>query len=160
MRQSKLSMSDAVAAVIRRSDGRFLMQLRDHRPDIWYPGAWGCFGGALDAHESPVEALRRELREELEFELRDAVPISRFEFDLQAVGLGKHFRAYYLVRMDDAEFVRLVLHEGQRMEAFSYEELTSGIPVTPYDAFAIHLYYGQATGVVTRSGPLEPKKVR
>jgi 8-oxo-dGTP pyrophosphatase MutT (NUDIX family) len=153
-------MSNAVAAVIRRRDGCFLMQLRDDRPDIWYPGAWGCFGGALDANESPIEALRRELREELDFEFRDAVPISRFEFDLQAVGLGTHFRAYYLVQIDDAEFSRLVLHEGQRMESFRYEELTSGIPVTPYDAFAIHLYYGQATGVLVQSEPLESKTVR
>ena len=149
MHPPKLSISDAVAAVIRRADGQFLMQLRDARPDIWYPGAWGCFGGALDAGESPLEALRRELREELEFELRDAVPISRLEFDLQAVGLRKYFRAYYLVQMDDAEIKTLVLHEGQRMKAFSYQELTSGIPVTPYDAFALHLFHGQATGAIT-----------
>ena len=142
------SISDAVAAVMRGGDGRFLMQLRDARPDIWYPGVWGCFGGALDAGESPIEALRRELKEELEFELRDAVPISRFEFDLRSVGLGRYFRAYYLVTLEDADFRRLVLHEGQSMETFSYEELASGIPVTPYDAFAIHLFYGQATGAI------------
>ena len=144
----KLSMSDAVAAVIRRADGCYLMQLRDDKPGIWYPATWGCFGGAVDGGESPMAALRRELREELEFDLREAVAISKLEFDLRPVGLGKYYRAYYLVQMDDAQMERLVLHEGQRMQAFAYRDLMSGMPVTPYDAFAIHLYHGHASGAL------------
>jgi 8-oxo-dGTP pyrophosphatase MutT (NUDIX family) len=145
----KLSLADAVAAVVRLGDGRFLMQLRDARPDIWYPGTWGCFGGTVEGDESPIEALRRELREELEFELREAVPISQLDFDLRAVGLRKYFRAYFLVKLSNEELERLILHEGQRMAAFSYQELHSGIPVTPYDAFAIHLFHGRAMGAIS-----------
>ena len=38
-----LTMSDAVAAIIRTPEGKFLMQLRDARPNIWYPASWGLF---------------------------------------------------------------------------------------------------------------------
>lgn len=147
----KLAMSDAVAAVIRLDDGRFLMQLRDARPDIWYPASWGCFGGAVDPGELPLDALRRELREELEYDVVKMTPVSTLEFDLRPVGLGKYYRAYYLVEMSEPERARLVLHEGERMGAFTYEELRAGMPVTPYDAFAVHLYFARATGVLRNS---------
>ena len=44
----------AVAALLQLSDGRYLMQLRNSNPDIFYPEHWGCFGGAVDAGEAPV----------------------------------------------------------------------------------------------------------
>ncbi len=57
---------DAVAALITVEDGRYLMQLRDDIPRIFYPGHWGCFGGAVSPGEDEIEALQRELAEELE----------------------------------------------------------------------------------------------
>lgn len=119
------------------------MQFRDIRPDIWYPGHWGCFGGSLEAGENPLQALCRELKEELELLIRDARLISRLDFDFEPLGLGKASRIYYLVELPLAAVAGLVLHEGQRMEALSYEQLVSGIPVVPYDAFALHLIHSQ-----------------
>jgi hypothetical protein len=40
---------NAVAAIITDERGRYLMQLRDDIPGIFYPGYWGCFGGAVSA---------------------------------------------------------------------------------------------------------------
>lgn len=132
---------DAAAAVIRVEDGRYLMQLRNRRPDIWYPGCWGCFGGATDPGESPLDALRRELLEELELKVGTPRLVSRLDFDFSPLGYGKGYRAYYLVEIGAAQLAGLVLHEGERMEALSYEQLISGIPVVPYDAFALHLVH-------------------
>jgi 8-oxo-dGTP pyrophosphatase MutT (NUDIX family) len=137
----KVVVVDAAAAVIRCTDGRYLMQLRNRRPDIWYPGCWGCFGGATDPDEDALQALRRELFEELELRVRDPRLVSRLDFDFTALGYGRGYRAYYLVEIDDRERAALVLHEGERMAALSYEELIGGIPVVPYDAFALHLVH-------------------
>ena len=60
-----LRPNHAVAALLQLSDGRYLMQLRNSNPDIFYPEHWGCFGGAVDAGEAPGAALARELKEEL-----------------------------------------------------------------------------------------------
>jgi 8-oxo-dGTP diphosphatase len=54
---------DCVGALLVRGD-RLLLGRR--APDrAWLPGAWGVFGGHIEAHESAEQALRRELREEL-----------------------------------------------------------------------------------------------
>src|SRR5262249_32847766 len=52
-----LRPADAAAALIQLPDGRYLLQLRDARPDIFYPDHWGCFGGAIDPGETPESAL-------------------------------------------------------------------------------------------------------
>jgi len=61
----------AVAALIQIVDGRYVLQLRDPKPEIFYPDHWGCFGGAIEPGERDEEALMRELREELGLSLAD-----------------------------------------------------------------------------------------
>src|SRR5262245_60295753 len=62
-----LTPSNAVAALLVLPDGRYVMQLRDLKPHIFYPGHWGLFGGAVDEGEDERQALSRELAEELGF---------------------------------------------------------------------------------------------
>ena len=54
-----------IAVAILVADGRYALQHRDDRPDIAWPGHWGLFGGTIEPGESPAEAVRRELHEEL-----------------------------------------------------------------------------------------------
>ena len=95
-----LRVSNAVAAIVVVDRDCYLMQLRDDIPGIWYPGHWGLFGGAVDAGEDEMSALRRELREELELELQAASLFVRFDFDLTPMGLARYWRAYYEVAID------------------------------------------------------------
>jgi len=55
----------AVAAIIAVSEPGYLLQLRDERHGIWYPGYWGLFGGTAESGETAEMAIRRELAEEL-----------------------------------------------------------------------------------------------
>ena len=147
----RLNASDAVAALIRLNDGRLLMQLRDPRPDIWYPATWGCFGGAVNPGEEPLAALYRELHEELEFHPRDARYFTRFDFDFRAIGMIRCYRIFFVVPMSAAEHARIALHEGQAHGAFTFDELSRGMPITPYDAFALDLLrIGEQSGNATR----------
>jgi 8-oxo-dGTP pyrophosphatase MutT (NUDIX family) len=135
-----LQPADAVAALLVHDDERYVMQLRDAVPQIFYPNHWGCFGGAVDAGETPLDALRRELEEELEFRMREARQFTRFEFDFSSLGHPAVYRIYYEVRVGDDEFRRFVLHEGAEMRAFAGGELLAGEQVAPYDAFAIWMH--------------------
>lgn len=135
-----LRPADAVAALLVLDDGRYLMQLRDAKPNIFYPDHWGCFGGAVDPGESPAAAIVRELREELELEGLETREFTRFDFDFAPLGHARTFRIYYEARVAPAAFERLVLHEGAEVRAFAGEDLLVGRKVTPYDAFAVWMH--------------------
>ena len=138
-----LTASDAAAAIIQLEDGRYVMQLRDDRPDIWYPGHWGCFGGGVNPGESPEAALQRELFEELELEINNAVFFTQFDFDLRTLGMGKYYRIYYHIMLSMSQLGKTKLHEGTAIGNFTGQELLSSIRVTPYDAFALQLFHNR-----------------
>lgn len=137
-----LRPADAVAALLVHEDGRYIMQLRDSKPSIFYPGHWGCFGGAVEAGEDTAVAMRRELREELEYESGALHRFTQFDFDFSPLGYPKVYRVYYEAIVKDNTYQSFVLHEGADVRAFDGEDLLSRHKVTPYDAFAIwmHLY--------------------
>ena len=147
--EGPLHACDAVAALLVLGDGRYVMQLRDDMPRIFYPGHWGCFGGAVDSHEAPIEALTRELREELEYEIESPVEFTRFEFDFSGFGQKKVYRIYYEVQVSAPSFRKFILHEGAAMEAIGGRELLLGRWVTPYDAFAVWMHMSRARLKVT-----------
>ena len=136
-----LRASSAVAAIVVVDRERYLMQLRDDVPGIWYPGHWGLFGGAVDAGEDEIAALRRELREELELELQTAELFVRFDFDLTPMGLARYTRAYYEVPIGGEVCERLVLHEGAEMRALSGDDALSLPRLSPYDSFALFMHH-------------------
>src|SRR5262245_25765419 len=88
--QAPLAVGDAAAALLVLEDGRYLLQLRDDLPHIWYPDHWGLFGGGVDHGEDAVAALRRELREELDLDMAEARPFVSFTFDLTPIGLKRY----------------------------------------------------------------------
>jgi ADP-ribose pyrophosphatase YjhB (NUDIX family) len=135
-----LQPANAVAALLVLDDGRYVMQLRDALPHIFYPSHWGCFGGAVSPAETPLEALRREVKEELEYEIGAAVEFTRFDFDFTSLGQGKVYRIYYEVQVTQEAFHRFVLHEGAGMSALTGRELLLERKVTPYDAFAVWMH--------------------
>lgn len=130
---------DAVAAIITVEDGRYLMQLRDDIPRIFYPGHWGCFGGAVGPGEDPVEALARELAEELEMPPASVDEFVRLDFDLRKLGQKQCYRTYYEIKVTEDEVSRFVLHEGAEMRLFAPDALFDQ-RLTPYDLFALWLH--------------------
>ncbi len=136
-----LRAGDAAAALLMTEDGRYLLQLRDDIPPIWYPGHWGLFGGSVEPGEAEVDALRRELREELEFEMQEAVLFAGFDFDLKSAGLKRYFRNYYEVPVSASALGRLVLREGAELRLLSGDEALSLPNLVPYDGFALFLHH-------------------
>jgi ADP-ribose pyrophosphatase YjhB (NUDIX family) len=149
--------ADAVVALLTLEGGRYVMQLRDDRPDIIYPGHWACFGGAVRCGEMPLDALRRELSEELEFEPAGAVAFATFDFDLGASGHGRFYRMYFEVSVTADQIRRFVLHEGAGIKTFAGPDLLQSRWVAPHDAFAIWLHSSQSR---LGSGPASSSSIR
>ncbi|MBD2744135.1 NUDIX hydrolase [Coleofasciculus sp. FACHB-1120] len=107
-----------VAIAILYRHGKFLLQLRDNIPGILYPGHWAFFGGHLEPGETPEEALKRELLEEIGY-----VPEVASLFDpYPDTYVFRHvFHAPLTVELN-----QLVLGEGWDMDLLTPEEIQRG----------------------------------
>ena len=136
-----LQGAPAAAAIIVSDDGGYLLQLRDDVPHIWYPGYWGCFGGAMEESETPEGALRRELIEELGFVPRQCDYFARFDFSFFGRQISRY---YYVIRVTHAEVASMRLGEGADMRVFRARECFETLRMVGYDQFALYLHDNSA----------------
>jgi hypothetical protein len=132
-----LSPAEAVAALMVLPNGDYLLQHRDDHPDIFFPGFWANFGGALDNGETAEQALFREILEELQFEVKTANFFCTLTMDFGFCGLGNIPRHFYEVSIGQDDVSRMRQLEGQGMACFSAATILSMSKVAPYDALVI-----------------------
>src|SRR5690242_17972408 len=85
-------MRVVVAAVIERSDRRFLIGQR--RPNDTSPLKWEFPGGKVEEGEAPETALARELQEELDVTLEKCVELGRTRHKYAAAAEELEIRFY------------------------------------------------------------------
>ena len=138
-----LHPANAVVAILLTPDLQYILQLRDRKRGIFFPGHWGCFGGAVEPEDATPEAtLARELHEELNVDLSAAVVsyFTNYTFDLSFCGIGQLYRTYYEVRLRGSAIQNLKLGEGSAFRSFGLRDLLSRQDVVPYDTFALWLH--------------------
>jgi len=137
----RLHPRDAVAAIIVVPQQGYLLQLRDNRPDIFFPDHWGLFGGAIEAGESEEAALRRELAEEIGVDLPPGSPryVTRIDIDWNRPGCGWKTRAFFEVILSEDRVRTLILREGAELRVFPADQIRD-LRVAPYDAFGLWLH--------------------
>lgn len=107
-----------VAIAILHQDDKFLLQLRDDIPGIFYPGHWALFGGHIESGESPDVAMRRELLEEIGYAPATLTQFGLYE-DTQVI------RYVYQGELGVA-LSQLVLQEGWDMALATSKEIEQG----------------------------------
>jgi 8-oxo-dGTP pyrophosphatase MutT (NUDIX family) len=107
-----------VAIAILHQNGKFLLQLRDDIPGIFYPGHWALFGGHIEPGESPDAAIRRELLEEIGY-----APATLTQFDLYEDAQVVRYVYQGELGVDQSQ---LVLNEGWDMALATPEEIGQG----------------------------------
>lgn len=134
----KLTPADAAAVVLWTADGRYLVQVRDDKAGIFYPGHVGLFGGALEGAESMMECAVRELREETALDLSGRLaPFADITLDFTPFDYGPVARAYFEAELAEKEPAAVRLAEGRRCDLVPGEILLRERRVTPYDAFVL-----------------------
>ena len=128
------------AAALLVCDGRYLMQLRDDKPDILLPGHWALFGGSLDPGEAPATAMRREFAEELELKAREVTAFTEMTIVLPLDPPRLDRMSFFVVPIDRREIAAMVQHEGAGKRLFTATALAREKRVSPWDLAAVLMH--------------------
>jgi len=101
--------------------GKYLMQLRDDKPDIAASGQWSLFGGRINKGEEPLEAVKRELFEELSIRPRELRFLWHTDYYYDPV--KDNVRIWFFVSNVDDVWKAHRLREGKAFKAFSFKGL-------------------------------------
>jgi len=132
------------AAVLVAPDGRYLLQLRDDKPDIHMPGHWALFGGSLEPGEAPAAGLVRELEEELGFRATVVEPLAELALNTEPV--DRLWRMHFFaVPFTEADHAAMVQTEGAGMALFTATAAQALPKIAPWDLMAVMLHaHGRA----------------
>lgn len=104
----------AGAIILAKDTGRILLPLRSD--SIEQPNTWGVWGGAIDEDETPSSAVRRELSEEVGYQLQIDELIPLYVYEDPRVG----FRYSNFLAIIPNEFTPRLNNETQKSEWVKY----------------------------------------
>ncbi len=126
----------SVKAIITKKK-KYLLQFRDNKKNIFFPNYWGLFGGRLNKDEKNSIGILREIKEELNLEVKIRKEIMRIDYDM--IGYKKKRKlTYYECYTKD--FSKLILFEGKRFKFLAFNELKR-LKIIPMDYVAINAHY-------------------
>jgi 8-oxo-dGTP diphosphatase len=124
-------MESAAKIILTNRENEVLLQLRDK--DHSHTGCRAMFGGHIDGNETPEEALIREIKEEINYDIEE------YSFIKESV-LEEFGKIYLFHGYVDVPLEQLTLREGDDFRFFSLEDL-SEIEITPYGKAVLTEYF-------------------
>lgn len=126
---------EAVMTVLVNESREVLLNLRDDLPHILYPNHWAILGGTVEDGESRDEAVKREIKEEIGYEVQECVEYCHV---IDGMGAG-HLVTIFIAPIDVAA-EDLQLNEGAALRFFAHEELLD-LKMTPFLKSAVLHFY-------------------
>ena len=106
-----------VAAVIFINNKKeILFYLRDDKITIPYPNFWSLLGGHMKDNEDSLKALKREIKEEIEYEIKNPIFLGILNDQVGNI-------VYVYKSKIDKKIDELKLNEGQKLGYFNFEQL-------------------------------------
>lgn len=94
-----------------------LLYLRDNNPSISYPGYWDFIGGEVEKGENFLEAVKREIKEEINCKVEEIQFLSEYMY----LPLDIHFNFFKGKIEQPIENIKLT--EGQKLRYFNLSDL-------------------------------------
>lgn len=102
--------------ILLNSNNEVLLLLRDNKIDIPFPNMWDIPGGKVEGGESPEQALRREMMEEMSIN-------NLGEINLFKIYTSKNLTDYIFWKRIKLNPAEINLKEGQRIEYFDIDRI-------------------------------------
>ena len=102
--------------ILLNSENKVLLILRDNKTSIPYPNMWDIPGGQIEEGETPEEAIRREMMEELGIEELGEITL----FNVYESSNPTDFIFWEKVNLDVKE---INLQEGQEIKYFNLKQI-------------------------------------
>ena len=113
-------MKEIAAIILENDNGEFLLYLRDNKSDIPFPNHWDLIGGHVEEGATPAQALVREVKEELDIDLKDYSFYKKYEC---LTGDAYENIKYIYSGKINLPIEEVTLLEGVRPQYFSREEI-------------------------------------
>tara|TARA_Y100000590_G_scaffold463246_1_gene629550 strand:- start:1831 stop:2280 length:450 start_codon:yes stop_codon:yes gene_type:complete len=118
--------------------GKYLIQLRDKKKNIFFPGFWGIFGGSIKKNENKVDALKRELKEEINIDFKN--PIKKLNLKISSNNFKPlRERTFFLCEPKNLP-KKINIYEGKKFDLISFKKLKK-LKFIPWDFSAISYHY-------------------
>jgi 8-oxo-dGTP diphosphatase len=129
---------DKILANIILYDGNNRVLLQHRTSDApTYQNEYAIFGGSIEEGEDPVEAVKRECLEELEYTLDD--PKLFIDITCNSRYGGKRHKYVYIEKYDKRK--KPVLHEGKGTKWISSKDLNN-VQIVDHDLIVLKEYFG------------------
>ncbi len=102
--------------ILLNSNNQVLLLLRDDKVDIPFPNMWDIPGGKIEIGETPENAIRREMTEELGID-------NLGEINLFKIFTTENLTDFVFWKRMDLNPSEIDLKEGQRIEYFSLDRI-------------------------------------
>jgi 8-oxo-dGTP diphosphatase len=113
-------MKEIAAIILENDKGELLLYLRDNKPDIPFPDHWDLIGGHVEEGETPEEALVREVKEELDIDLKEYAFYKKY---ICLKGDAYDNTKYIYTGKINLPIDEVTLLEGVRPQYFSRKEI-------------------------------------
>jgi len=118
--------------ILVNPEKKLLMALRDNKAEISYPNHWANIGGEIEQGETPLEALKRELREEVSCKV----------YDIEVLGEGfipdENCKVIFFKGKIFDKLENIRLYEGQKVNLFAFQELENLLIPPPIKKFILN----------------------
>jgi len=113
--------SNEVVVILPYVKNKILMQLRDEKQNIVFPGMWGMFSGSIHIGESQNKAAFREIKEEICYQ-----PIAMMQLSTDSIRDQNNICSHSFFCKLTTEINKIKLREGIDLGLFTLDEIKSG----------------------------------
>ncbi|MDD4353867.1 MAG: NUDIX domain-containing protein [Candidatus Nanoarchaeia archaeon] len=112
--REEIIIREGAGIIIENDKNEILMQLRDNNAKK-FPNHWVLLGGGVEEGETPLDAIKRELMEEINLEIKNFVFFKNFIYK-------KSKQSFFYIKLN-LDIEKIKLNEGEKIQYFKPDEI-------------------------------------